>query len=89
MIKYKINPSSTYKIFDGEVHILDYKTANIHSLNETASFIWQQLIKPISKKTLIEKIVKEFDVLEKEAKKDLTEFIKLYLENGFILKLND
>ncbi|PJA55586.1 hypothetical protein CO165_02775 [Candidatus Roizmanbacteria bacterium CG_4_9_14_3_um_filter_33_18] len=89
MIKYKMNPSATYKVFDGEVHILDYKTANIHSLNSTASFIWKQLIKPTSEKALIEKMVKEFDVEEKELKKDLVEFFELYLENGFILKLND
>jgi len=51
-----MNPSATYKVFDGEVHILDYKTANIHSLNSTASFIWKQLIKPTSEKDNIMKI---------------------------------
>lgn len=88
MIKFKINPSIIYKTFENEVHILDYKTANIYSLNPTASFIWTQLTKPITKLKLIEEVGKEFDASKKEIEKDVEEFINEYLEKEFILKLN-
>jgi hypothetical protein len=88
MIKFKINPDIIYKIFEDEVHVLDYKTANIYTLNETASFIWKQLLKVATKKELVEKMKKEFDVSEKIIKKDIEEFLNEYLEKEFIIKVS-
>ena len=88
MIKFKIYPDIIYKIFEDEVHVLDYKTANIYTLNETASFIWKQLLKVATKKELVEKMKKEFDVSEKIIKKDIEEFLNEYLEKEFIIKVS-
>lgn len=85
MKKYTVNPKTIYKVFEDEVHILDHKTATIHSLNQTASFIWMQLLKPTTKSALVKKIEDEFDVSREKLEKDVDRFLEKYLKNDHIL----
>ena len=49
------------------------------SLNETGAFLWRLLENEIEPKVLLQKLMKEYDVEEEQAKNDITEVLnKLY-----------
>lgn len=83
---YNISSNALYKVMDGEVHVLDYETATIHSLNETASFIWVKLANPISKKELIKQMQATYNAPVEEIKNDIEKFLQKYIDKGFIEK---
>jgi len=53
---------------------------NIYTLNEVGAFIWEYLEGENHGHKIKDMIVKEFDVTEEKAKKDLTHFLKQLLE---------
>ena len=49
------------------------------SLNETGAFLWKLLKNDVEPKFLLSELMKEYDVEEEQAKKDITDVInKLY-----------
>lgn len=52
------------------------KTTSFIELNETASFLWDLLSKPISKKSLVNKFIKKYQIDEKNAQEDVEEFLE-------------
>lgn len=74
------------KEVDGVVYILDPRNSTVHTLNETASFIWWCLKVPRSLKQLISLMVEEFKVGEKKAAQDIEDFILHYLKEELLLQ---
>lgn len=89
MSKYKISKKAVYKLVDDKVFLLDYKTATIHELNDSASYIWNSLTNKSSKNQILKSMLKEFDVDESIAKSDIDDFITEYSEKGYIVKDDD
>ncbi len=65
-------------------YIFDATTAKIYSLNETASFIWKNVRKPISIKTLTQQLQDEFEVDKPRAIKDVKAFINNFINLKFL-----
>ena len=60
---YKINSEEvTYKIIDNQAVILNLKTGNYYSLNETGTFIWRLLEKRIGIADIANRLAEEFGV---------------------------
>lgn len=81
------NPKTTYKLVDSVVYILDPRTSTIHTLNDTSSFIWNHIKKPVKIGDLVALITEEYDVPYKTAQKDADVFIKKYIAAGYIKRV--
>ncbi|MBQ0099426.1 MAG: PqqD family protein [Firmicutes bacterium] len=61
------------------------KTFNgVINLNESGAFIWKQLENGTEKEKIIEEMLKEYNVSEEDAKKDVEIFIGKIKEAGLI-----
>lgn len=54
------------------------------SLTETSALIWKMIEEGSTKEQILAKILSEYDVDEKTAKKDIDEFIQTATEKGLI-----
>ena len=61
---------------DGEEILLNLTSGRYFGLNESGSFIWQQLQLGLSEEETIEKLCEEFEVDELTAKKDVAALSK-------------
>lgn len=85
--KIKRNPELIWRKVRGKYFILDADAGEVRKLNETASFVWDQLERPTSILQLVKELVKNFEVKEKIAQKDILEFVKYYLDNKILLRV--
>lgn len=85
--KIKRNKEIIFKEVEGVVYIFDPRNSTVHTLNETASFIWQSLKISRSIKELSVLMSKYFEVNKEETAKDIESFVLQYLkEELFILE---
>ena len=80
----KRRKSVIYKSVDGVVYLLDTANSTIHTLNKTASFIWEYLEKTHTFKTVVDAMCENFEIKQKAAAKDCAEFISDYIKLGFL-----
>ena len=73
------------KIGDGVV-LLEPNKKYIRQLNQTASFLWNQLSKEKTIDELINALKAKFKVNQKQAEKDIASWVKDYLQQGFLQK---
>lgn len=83
--KIKRSKQVIFKEVEGIVYILDPRNSTIHTLNETASFIWRHLKTPCSIKELTTLMTENFDVEEKKATVDIEDFISQYLKEELVV----
>jgi len=71
---------------DGSGVLLHLENKFYYSLNATGSFIWRLLEEneESSEESLLESVIENFEVEEKEAKQDLEEFIEDLNKEGLI-----
>jgi hypothetical protein len=86
--KIIINKQLITKDVEGIVYILDPRNGTIHTLNETASFIWRCLKTSQTLNQLTEKLVEHFQIDNNHARTDLKEFIEKYLEQSLVVISN-
>jgi len=84
--KIKRNKAVMFKKVEGVVYILDSRNATIHTLNKSASFIWNQLKTPCSISTIISSVCDRFEVKKEKAQEDVLKFISKYLKEEFLKK---
>ena len=84
--RFKINPKIVYKKVDEQIFVLDSKNAKLITLNETASFIWENLkrYKTVDQVCLI--IARDYDININSVKKDIENFLVKYSKTGILLK---
>lgn len=84
--KYRRNKNITHQEVDERVHILDEKEDAIITLNETATFLWKSLSKPMTADELADKIVAEYDINANKAHVDVQAFLSKVEKKGFVRK---
>ena len=52
-------------------------------LNETGNFLWEFFLKDHTEEEAVRALLKEYDVSEETAQKDVQAFVNVLLENGF------
>ena len=83
----RVNPETIYKIYKSKVYILEPEKGVLRTLNASASFIWQFLLKQRVLRVVIDEVQKEFQISNGMAGKDVRNFIDLYIKKGFIVVL--
>lgn len=77
---------------DGSAVLLHLDNKFYYSLNETGSFMWQEIEKnngAMSVEKLIDAVCENFDVTRDEAKSDVAEFIEDLAKEGLVLIQTD
>lgn len=54
------------------------------TLNESGAFLWNQLLKGMTKEELIKTLLNEYEVSEEIAERDCSSFIKKLVDGGLI-----
>ncbi len=83
--KVKRHPKVITKKVNGQVFLLDPDTATVHILNETAGFIWEQMEKEVTIKEIVASLKSEFAVENKQAEKDVLEYLNHYYQKQLVL----
>lgn len=71
---------------DGEFVVLDINVGKLYKLNPTAKIIWRFLAKPRTVDEIVERIINEFDISEKIARKEVSQFVNENLGTLFLEK---
>jgi DNA-binding ferritin-like protein len=80
----RINSNIIWRKIDDTIFIIDPLNEKIHELNETAAIIFEMIIKNKKFDEIEKKILKEYDVDEKECKKDISYIISELKDKGVI-----
>jgi hypothetical protein len=80
----RINSNIVWRKSDNTIFIIDPLNEKIHELNETAAIIFEMIIKNKKFDEIEKKILKEYDVDEKECRKDILDIISDLKNKGVI-----
>jgi len=80
----RVNSNIIWRKIDDTIFIIDPLNEKIHELNETASIIFEMIIKNKKIDEIEKKILKEYDVDEKECRKDILDIISDLKDKGVI-----
>lgn len=61
----------------------------LYTLNDTGSFIWEQLAHPRTFEQVAAALVEEFEVTREQAEQDLTRFLEELGQQGCIVAVSD
>jgi hypothetical protein len=88
--KYFIKSSDVLeKIENDTATIINKKTGKFATLTDVGFFIWEKLDRKTNKKELIRKIVKEYEINQDTADKDLESFLKEAIKEKIILNVDN
>ena len=85
--RIKINPAVVFTdLEDGSAVLLDLDSKFYYSLNETGCFMWKAFEKKgeIESNKLVNMVVHEYEVGEKEAEQDVEEFLTSLAKEGLV-----
>lgn len=73
---------------DGSGVLLHLENKFYYSLNPTGSFIWKLLEEKeeLSEDSILEAVIDNFEVDEKEARKDVEEFLNDLIKEGLVIR---
>ena len=80
----RANSSIIWRKIDDTIFIIDPLNEKIHELNETAAIIFEMIIKNKKFDEIEKKILKEYEVDEKECRKDILDIISELKDKGVI-----
>jgi len=83
---YKAGENTTYRVLEGEAVVLNVKTGNYYTLNETATRIYEMVVSGSTPDQIAEKMTAEHEVNLEEVRKDIDEQIRLWIEGNLIEK---
>lgn len=83
----KRNTRLIARLLGKELAVLEPSEGKLHTLTETAAFIWRLLWKPRRVSEIVEKLISEFEVSPSVAKKDTTHFISRSLKNKLLTRV--
>ncbi len=72
----------------GVTYLLNPHELTIHTLNDTASFLWQLIGKKTTIDTLARRLVTSYNVTPKTAKQDVVKFVTQYITHGMIRRIS-
>ncbi len=78
----KINPDLIWRKIENNVFIIDPKKNTLYELNETGSFIFQQIINNKTDFEILDSVCNMYDVSFEEAKKDFDELVERMVRWG-------
>jgi len=82
--KFKKNKAIIEKRIGRQNFLLDPISGNIHTLNETANFIWRLAVKNYNLDEISKEIVENYEVGLNQAQKDAKGFLEKYIRDGLL-----
>ena len=70
----------------GELYVVDIEAETLHSLNPSASLVWDCLKKGLTAERTASRLAAEFDVTPAEAASDVDAFIETLAAKGLLKK---
>ena len=86
-MKYKLNQGFITQKIDNKVTIFAGEESILHTLNETAAYIFQGLKLRWENKKIIKGLIEKFGATEKQAEEDLKEFTEVLLKKKIITEI--
>ncbi|MBY0145876.1 lasso peptide biosynthesis PqqD family chaperone [Neobacillus niacini] len=80
------NPGNIISDMDGETVMMSIDNGKYYNLGVIGGYIWGNIEEPISIKSLISKIIDEFNVEASECEKDVFAFLEQLLNEKIIRK---
>jgi len=65
-----------HRVVAGRVFVMDPKSGTLHSLSDTATFIWKELCRGAEDTAIARGLAREFEVGEDAALRDVRAFVK-------------
>lgn len=83
---YKVNKGFILQKLGNGVAIFDPESSSIHTLNETAYFIFRYLKKGLSEEEIAQEIMRKYHIHEEKARDDLLNLLKELLAKKIIVQ---
>lgn len=78
------NPDTPARTIDAEAIVITPHDSTLHTLNDTATYIWEHADGTKKLSEIAESMVREFDVDEKVLKEDAIRFVTEAVEKGMM-----
>lgn len=86
-MKYIMNEHVSERLIGDEIFLFERESSEIHTLNKTATLVYNLLKENADPKIITEKLCSRFEVSQETAAKDVEEIISQFLtKNIFIIK---
>lgn len=88
MIKEDIvirNEEIAFGEMDGEIVMMNIEIGNYYSLGKTGSAIWNLLDKPIKVESLINEMLRKYNVTREQCEKEVISFLEELKKEGLII----
>lgn len=72
------------KKIEDDYFLLNRETCTFHSFNRTGTFLWELVTEGYSYKTMVQKLIQQFDVTQQQAEEDAYSFLMDLQDNGII-----
>jgi hypothetical protein len=80
----KRNPDAAFRVIDGEAIVVLPDRGEVKVLNDVGSRIWELMDGESSVDQISQKICKEYEVKEKDALNDISDFLAQLSTNGML-----
>ena len=87
MATYSIPENITWKKMDEGIVVLKLETGDYFTLNETAGYIWNQLIEKQSYEAMVSNFLDQFECEANEVKQDIEETLEYFESEELIKKI--
>ena len=79
------NPDTPARTIEGEAIVITPHDSNLHTLNETATFIWDRADGTRTLEQIAAELLDEFEVGEAELRADAIAFVETAVDKGLML----
>lgn len=83
-MKTKVKNGLAYRRIADELFIVDPQRAELHELNGPAALIWEGAVSGKGENRIAAAVAAEFEVSEKEARADVSDFLKELAKAGLL-----
>ncbi len=84
MVRYKIKKDFIVDKIEGKITIFSIESSTFYNFNETGTYIFDLFKKNLDKRMIIQLLVKKYQISNKKAEKDISEFLNDLLKNKII-----
>ena len=72
------------RTIEGQAYIINTRTSMLHELDETGTFLWENMGKSSDEESLVKLLLNEYDVSPESAKTDVGEFLRTLESLGIV-----
>lgn len=83
-MKFEIPEHVTWKNLDSGYVLLDLRSSNYYTLNETASFIWQHIIEEKDSEQISTLMLETYNCEQDHARKDIQEQVDFLIKENLL-----